>query len=276
MVTKSTNNMLWGNVDLLVDADGTFPVTDIGYKSRDNGVVITFSREQNAKEVAELDGPALLRTIRRGVKVSAILDQFLAGNLAKALGINSGTMLIGGGLYVDDAFEVNVVGTMADDSTPIHLYLPKAITSDDVEISMMRDNSSGIPIAFTALDDDTNGMARWFIGQTTEEEVTLSTGDAARTIVSDTDYEIKRIEVTSETGTSDAMTDITVASGALFDLERIRVQPASGQTITVTHASGVIETKDSENFVMDNAKDWIDLWYDLTNTTWKEITRYAA
>lgn len=274
MVTKSIDNMFWGDASLLVDAFGTFPVTDMGHKQRDNGVTFTFGRVQAEKRVAELQGPVIVRTIDREARVGTILDQFAVGNLAKALGINSATLLIGGGLYIDDMFAVRIVGTLNDETTALHLYMPKCVTVDDVEFVMQVGESSGLPIAFRALDVTTTGMARWQVGEASEQALTIATGSVTRVAVSNS-YEIAQLSIAGEGAVADELDDIAGSSLVQDEIARVMITSAA-EPITIVHAGGVIETKDAANFVMNNVKDWIDLYYDLANTTWKEIERYEA
>ena len=274
-ISKVISNMLWDHFGAFVDPDGTFPTSSLGFTNRDAIVTLSYEREQGMKEVNELDFPVISRTIRRGLNVSFALDQWTAANIAKAYGINPATLTGGKGIYVDDIFEVNLVGSLTDGLTPLHLYLPQAVTADAIEVTPQRDKDSPLPIAFKCLDNTTSGAFQWKIGQVTPQSLTISTGTVVRVITTTPAYEIARLVIDGEGSAADLLDDITAAD--LAQDERIRVSIAAATApITIVHAGGAIETKDTNDFIMTDTKDWIDFYNDLANTTWKEITRYEA
>lgn len=81
----------------------------------------------------------------------------------------------------------------------------------------------------------------------------------------------KWYEVTSETGTSDALTQIT----GLNQGEKVKLTPASGHTITVTDGANLI-LQASQNFVMNNVDDTIILTCKSSGVCHEESRASAA
>lgn len=276
-VTKTTNDLFWGPMTVLMDSYGTAPTSEIGFKRRDGGVSITCTRDTAEHFVEEYDGPVLTRTTKRGLEVQMTLDQFLGDQLAKAMGISSTTLLLGGGSRNDDQFAVRLVGALAN-HRPIHLLLPKCVTMGEVKLEAQAasDSPAGIPFGLKALDGS-SGMAQFMLGQTYSQAITLSTG-AASYVKTSYNKDIAWLVLTPETGSTDDLDDITgsVSLGASDDGRVIRVQAASGKTIVVQHSTGVIELKGAADYTLSQAESWLDLYYDHAATAWKEITHYTA
>ncbi len=270
-VTKSTDELLRGPGKIVLAAYGTEPTEELGLHKEP--IKISITQEMETDDVYDLIDPVDATTMSRVIKVSGKIAQVNKNGLAYVLGMTPD----GGALNLDAPpeelrYALRVVSSRKDRS-PVHLYLPHVMSNGNMEIDVKRGRTDGIGFEFTKL----YGSGSKLLESAAVQAVTLSTGAAARTRTTGEALKyISWLRLTSETGTSDAFTDITAAAenAALADGEVVRVCAAQGQTITVTHASGVIETKDAADFILNSVSDWIDFYYDLTNTTWKEITRF--
>lgn len=278
MATKTLNDLLWGHPVALIDPVGTVPTTDPGYLDEDTGVSIKISNEQGTDRVAELDGAVISRTLSRSCGFTLAFKQYNAETLARALGVPyvSGDLelSIGAGIIQSPKLNARIIGTL-EDGKPIHIYFPRCVVGSEVTIDLKRKDPNKLMVDFNALDSSA-GMVKKYIGRTVQS-ATIATGTFARTQETAAPKGIAWVKMSGEGAAADALTDITGSGPSLTDGELIRLQlTTTAQVITVTHGSGVIETKTGTNFVMTHLEDWIDLYYDATATAWKELARYDA
>lgn len=78
-------------------------------------------------------------------------------------------------------------------------------------------------------------------------------------------------KILAESGTVDDL--INLDATALPDGAVVMIKPDTGDTITVKHASGILELKDSEDLVLSADEHTLTLLYSLTDTCWYEIAR---
>lgn len=276
MVSKTTNQLFWGHVEVLVDATGTWPTTPVGYITEAGGVSIEGSRDLAGYRVAELDGDAIMKTVKRGMKVSLKLAQFDPALVAKALGLTEDGYVItsGNGVSSDPELALRLVGTRHD-GTPLHLYIPRCVSSGSMKIDFSKGAASDIPLEFTALDG-TSGLFQFDFGRPSAD-LTISTGTVARVNAAAGVNGIAWHKLSGEGAAADTLTDITGTTPALAQNEIVRLQiKAITMPITIDHASGIIELTGAADWAMTKLADWLDLYYDLATTTWKEIARYDA
>ena len=275
MVTKTTDDLFWGQAIMCVDATGTVPVTTLGYTAEGTPVTISGTKDEQQERVNEFSYPVEYHQNLKELKIALTLAQVNPTTLSYALGVNADTLEInlGGGIAALPKFTARVVGTLKNDE-PIHIICLNAQVTSDFAFETNRAGQAVLPIEFGALDS--TSYAGSILCGRTATEVAISTGGLAR-VQAATINGICHHTMTSETGTEDDLDDITSGSGAvLTEQELIRIQPASTHAITVKHASGVIELQTAADFIMNNVNDWLDLWYDLSETTWFEIARYDA
>jgi len=273
--TKTTDALFWGYMRLLMDAYGTTPTSEVGYKTREKGVEVTIGRSQREIRVEEYAAPVVRQTNEASLMVKCGLQQFSAAQLAKALGISSSTLVGGGGITKDTEYAARLVGSLHN-WKPLHLYIPKCVSGGDLTIPFGVDKDTDVEMTLHGLDNST-GLYKFYVGAA-QETVAISTGVA--TIVKKASPEIAWILLQAETGTSDALTSIegSVALDSDDDGIICRIQPDSGDTLTITHAADTLELKGAANLTLDQTGDWVDLYfvYDAVNPKWVEITHYLA
>lgn len=272
-VTKSTNDLLRRYGVLLIGTAGDAATDELGYIDKAEGIGISTGHEDFEYEVNEYAGPVLAEKNINDVRVAAALAQVNLANWGRVMAISQTTGLAGGGYRTPDSFSARVICNLHNDR-PVHLYIPNAVSwPDGMELSIKHNEVQKLMFAFKALDG-TSGLMQFSIGSAVQA-VTLATGVAACTKPASA-AEVAHLIITSETASADALTDITDTLGAADDGKVFRVQPASGHTITVTHAGGTLELKGAANLVLDQTKDILDLYYDHSSTTLKELWHYLA
>lgn len=274
---KTTDDLFRGRMVSLVGTYGSQPTDELGYKDRDKGCEVTVGYEETRFSAEEYAGDIDL--IREPNKLSVAMDlqQITSTTLGYAYGISSTTLLLGGGRRYNDPFSARLVGSLRN-KRPIHLYTPKVMQMvGDASSTFKVTEKVNIPFAYEALDSSA-GMGRFALGMTQEEE-TISSGGAVITTKASYDSQIVWMVLTSESDSADQLDAITATSALTAgDTGRIiRIQPASGHTITVAHGSTIV-LKGAANIVMDQPGDWIDLYftYSAETPTWTEITHYLA
>lgn len=270
-VARSTNKILWGQPHLLLADYGSAAVEEVGYSL--NPFTLTGSKEVAKAEVNEVTGAVLAKVMSEGMVVSGELAQFDVDILARVMGLTkSGSRLRMGGEPENNYVALRAVATTAD-GLAVHVSMPKAMATEALKLTAQKKELSAIPFAFEGFNDGTTLMDMIF--SLASADVTLSTGAFARTNATPT-TSITHCKMSGEGAAADTLTDITGAT-ALVDGEIIRLQiKTTAQPITIDHAAGIIELKDSTDWAMTKLAQWIDLYYDLANTTWKEFCRYTA
>lgn len=276
-VTKTTDDLFRGRMVALVGAFGSQPTDELGFKDRDKGCEVTTGYEETRFDVEEYAGSVDVIREPNKLTVATDLQQITATTLSYAYGISSSTLLLGGGRRYNDPFSARLVGSLRN-KRPIHLYTPKVMQmAGDTSSVFKVTEKVNLPFAYEALDSSA-GMGRFALGMTVEDE-TLATGVATITTKATIDSQIVWMVLTSESDKADALTSIaaTSALAAADDGRIIRIQPADGHAITVTHGATII-LKGAANIVMDQPGDWIDLYYTFSSTTptWTEICHYLA
>lgn len=276
-VAASNNDLAWGPGKLLLADVGSQPTEEVGQHS--DPMTISVSREVGEQFVQEVLAPVNHIITSENASLTGALAQVNISLLERLLGIaaTGSSILFGSGSPQLAQVALRLISTVKD-GRPMHLYAPRAHSVGALEMVFGKDAETKLPFELRPVYDATlGGMFQLALG-TAAETVTIATGAAARTNANP-GHSIAWLKLSGESAAADALTDITAAGGsvALANNEVVRVQiTATTMPITVTHASGVIETKTSADFVLTKLADWIDLYYDLANTTWKEIARYDA
>lgn len=278
-VAKSSNDLLKGYTAILAAATGSQPTELLGYAS--NSMKVKVTRKFNDFFVEDLPGVFEIDISEVGVEVSGELAQVHEDVLARCLGETKTGYEVNLGAAMPEVEElaIRVIGATKN-RRPFHIYLPRALSISDLDFEMSsKKGPSVIPVTFRAIDG-TAGLAKFMWGRPAVA-ATIATGTFGRTQVATgaTINGISFCTVSGEGAAADTLTDITALAGtaALTNNEILRLQIAAiTMPITITHASGIIEMTDAASLTLSKISDWIDFYYDLPNTTWKELTRYVA
>ena len=273
MVTATTNELFWGLAKFLADAEGTEPVSEVGYTFDGSNITITSAKDIQEERVNEFDLPVDVHRGNGNLQAALTLSQLNPTTLAYALGLSANTneVTIGRGLSDIPAFAVRIVGTLKNGG-PIHMIATKAKVMNDFTLETGKNAQANLPIEFAILDGTTDGAL--FKLNRTASTITISSGALTRTQAA-TPNGIAHVHVGGEGGAADTLNSIT--GSGLTNLEIIRLQLSSiAEPITITHSAEDIVLKGAADFVMTKLGDWIDLYYHTAGTAWKEITRYDA
>lgn len=283
-VTVSTDDLFWHHAAVLANPYGEKAVDIVGYIETEKGVLLKSTREQGEDFVAELDGPAWVKTLARSVSLELALKQLTSDTLALALGVekNGFKVTVGGGVSADLEYEVRVVGQMKS-RRPLHMILPRAVTEGDVETAWMKKKAGSIPLAFKG-QDGAHKLLIFEIGRNATT-ATIATGDVDRSqtatggVVNGISWLLANPEASAASDTIDTVTALT-GTVALTNGELLRIQPAaSGKTLTLAHAAsgtGVLQNKSAGSIVLSSIYHWADYYYDADDTAWKEIAHYVG
>lgn len=268
--TKNEKKQLRGPSLILLAMFGTFPSEQVGYT--DDKVEIEVEASQEEDEAQECLEPISSVTTKRRLMIAVPVAQVEPDNLHRVLGItpDGGNFALSG--EVEEIELAALVVNTRDDSCPVYAFHPRMKSDGKLKLAIGRGKAVRVPINLKSL----RAAGSYFRFGSTAEDETLTTGVAARTQTYPLRY-ISWLKITSESGASDDLTDITAGAGstALTDGEIVRIQPKlSGTTITVKHGAGVIELAGEADFAMTKLADWLDLRYDLANTKWVEVARH--
>ena len=278
-VAKSSNDLAFGPGVLLVAATGTQPTEELGFHA--DPITTTAERESGKQMVQDVLAVVNHVIVSESFSFSGAIAQVNIDAMERLLGVEkTGESIVFGAGSPQPAEVALRLITTTKDRKPMHIYAPKAVSVGALGMAFGKDEATKLPFTFEAEYDSTLGGLVSLSRSTAAQSLTIATGTAARVNASPGST-IAWLKFAGESAAADALTDITAdtegTSLALANNEIVRVQIANvAQPITVTHASGVIETKTSADFVMTKLADWIDFYYDLTATTWKEIARYDA
>lgn len=270
-VAKDANQRTWGHSVLLMADFGTVPTEELGYARE--GIKLMHSRKTEVDYVQDVTGKIDVRTMEEELKISGVLAQFDADLLARVLGVTKDVGLLDGGGTPEELEVALRIISSKTGGAPFHLLVLKAKSSGALEMAFTKEKPSGVPFEFESLQSS-NRLWR-YIMSLARADLTIATGAVARINASPT-KQIAWLRLAGESAAADILDDITGGGAvALADGEIVRIQIFStAQPITINHASGVIELKDAVDWTMNKLNEWIDLYYDLTNTTWKELARY--
>lgn len=271
-ITKTTNELMWGPAVLLVNTLASNAVNVLGYTVEP--IDLEVGRDMAESYVQELTAPVINKTLRTSMKVSGTMAQVNSVVLGHILGITPGGGSITiGGEPEEIELDLRIISSMKN-RAPFHLYMPRAKADSALKMAFGKDKMTDLPFGFSGAYDSTlGGVGKMTFGNTIQD-LTLVTGSVTRVQAAPTTT-ISWIRIAGEGGAADAMTDIAAADLANNEIVRVCIVDAA-DAITLTHATGVIELKDSTSWVMNKLADWIDLQYDLANTKWVELTRYDA
>jgi len=205
------------------------------------------------------------------VQVTAGMYQVEIELLALALGFDSaGQMMEQDKDTTFNRVSVKIVGARLD-GTAVTFRADNCLMTGDFTLTFHPEERAIIPVEFTVLSPTASETStvdyQLYLGSG-NDDVTLATGVLTRT--AGAGYHI----VNAESGTSDTLDSITDDGTALTDGESLRLQPASGDSITLTHLNDTLELWNDADWVMDSIYDYIDLEYDTTGTKWVETRRY--
>lgn len=264
MVTEVVTNAIWQRAVLLYGTAGSVAATGLGFIGREGGIEPTIAGERMEYFVEGLDGPAILKTTKRDIRVKANLVQFHTDSIAKALGITpaGNVFTLSGGSVADAQFSLRVVATRRD-GIIVYLDIPYAQTVSDLTMLFSQEALTEMPVEFRGID---NASSPWTLKNGEDATATLSGGVLTRVI--DRGYHL----VAGEGDAADVLDSIT--AGDLDDGEELILQIADADNpITVTHLTNTIELTGAVDWVMDDTDDWLHLQYSSGDTEWIEQGR---
>jgi len=266
MASKNKTTPHFRHANLFLGAAGVEAATAVGYKSKDTNVVVTLSRADGEFFADDEDLPVLFDNRITGVMVEAGLWQFEAALWAFAMGIDAaGQAISPTNSSTWNEHSVKIVGALLS-GTAFTIKSKWAKPSGDMALTFDKSAPTVIPVRYKILAPTVAGNNFDLYIGSGSDEATLSTGALTRT--ASVGYHI----VVSESGATDTLDSITGAS--LTDNETLRLQPADGDAITLTHQNDTLELWGDANWVMDSPYDFIDLQYDSANTKWVETQRF--
>ena len=269
-ITKTLNELFWGEAQLCLDATGTVPTSEVGYKTRDKGIDITVTSSRLEHMVEDLLGTAAEFETGRSIMIVASLDQYEITTVSRVLALNS-DYTVGGSHGPLTEYAARVIGHTKS-QRPIHVVMDRCVIGgDDKTFHFGQDAVGNYVIPLKGLEHTTTHLAKFYFGNASQA-ITLATGAALHTKAASA-WLMGHLILTSESGTTDDLDDLTgsVAYGAGDDGLIVRIQPASGHAINVNHASGVIELKGAADVLLDDPRDWMDLYRLHSGTSWMEI-----
>lgn len=267
--TQSTNQLWRGPGIVLLAAYGSVAVDELGYTR--GPVTINRTVKVNEDQAQEVTLPIDELTESEALQIEGMLAQFNADTLAYATGLTISTRRFDfGGQPEENEYAIRLIGT-AKNGMPIHVVMPRARPVQSMKLDIQRGKNVDLAFSFHALHDTT--VPNIIMGPATVTSATIATGTFARTNATPT-AQLSWYKLSGEGAAADSLADITGAT-TLVTSEVIRLQLTTvAQPITITHASGIIELKTAADFVLTKLADWIDFYYDLANTAWKELARY--
>lgn len=261
---------MWGHSVLLIADYGTVPTEELGYARE--GIKLSHKRKMEQDYVQDVTGKIDTRTMEEELMISGQLAQVDKYVLARALGITLDTGLLDGGGTPEELEVALRIISSKTNMSPVHLLVGRAKTTGGLELAMTKEKPTGVPFEFEALQSSSR-LYR-YIFALARADATIATGTFARVNTSPT-KQIAWIRMAGEGAAADDLTDITLGATALADGEIVRLQiNSTSAPITIKHASGVIELKTGADWIMNKLGEWIDLYYDLAATAWKELARY--
>jgi hypothetical protein len=278
-ITETATTKVYGKPKVLLNDVDITPVGVIGLTPKDSEVSISCAMTKGDDTCDEYMGALCKYILDRKNTISIPLAQIDFALVQTAFGLADGvtgrTLDLMGEVGRLPEFAARVILTN-NAGAGYHWIASKCVeASEEMKLTMKKAGAVEMPLMLEATRGiDLTGTCKLICTPASATNVTISSGTFARTNATPAST-ITWVKVAGEGSNPDTLTDITGGT-TLVDGEIIRLQVfAVADPITITHASGVIELKGAADLVLSKAGSWIDLYYDLANTTWKEIARYT-